>query len=77
MLLEPPRMVGPEMTVLDFCTTYGLPTPILNKLVENAYTHASHLRFVSLKDLDEMGFKGGEKAGLRDAIERWSLPRTA
>jgi hypothetical protein len=70
-------MVGPEMTVLDFCTTYGLPTPILNKLVENAYTHASHLRFVSLKDLDEMGFKGGEKAGLRDAIEHWSLPRTA
>jgi hypothetical protein len=77
MLLEPPRTVGPEMTVLDFCTTYHLPAAILNKLTKNAYTHASHLRFVSLKDLDNMGFKGGEKAGLRDAIERWSHPPVA
>jgi hypothetical protein len=74
MLLPPNRAVGPDMTVPEFCDQYTLSPNILEHLNRNSYTHASHLRFVSLADLDGMGFNLGEKAALRDAVDRWSLP---
>ena len=33
-----------------------------------------NLRFITLDNLTEMGFKLGEKAALQDAIECWSVP---
>ena len=74
MLLPPNRVVGPDMTVPESCDQYTLSPNVLEHLNRNSYTHASHLRFVSLADLDGMGFKLGEKAVLRDAVDRWSLP---
>jgi hypothetical protein len=48
----------------------------LNKFTENFYKHARALRFVTIDELKEMGFRLGEIAGLRDAVESWSVPRT-
>ena len=73
MLLDPSRTIGPEMKIPDFCAAYDLPPQVLKHLEDNSYGNVTHLRFVSLVDLDNMGFKGGEKAALRDAVERWSV----
>jgi hypothetical protein len=75
MLLDPSHSVGPEMTIAVFCNTYDLPPAILEKLTNNGYTHASHLRFVSIADIDAMGFLQGEQNGLRHAFGEWSVPR--
>ena len=77
MLLDPSRTIGPEMKIPDFCAAYDLPLQVLKHLEDNSYSNVTHLRFVSLLDIDNMGFKGGEKAALRDAIERWSVLRAA
>jgi hypothetical protein len=75
MLLDFSRTIGPEMKIPDFCAAYDLAPQVLKLLEDNSYGNVTHLRFVSLADLDNMGFKGGEKAALRDAVERWSVPR--
>ena len=74
MLLDPSRSVGPEMSIAVFCNTYNLPPAILEKLTNNGYTHVSHLRFVSIADVDAMGFLQGERNGLRHAFGEWSVP---
>ena len=61
------------MSISDFCTSFGLQASILKKLDSNAYDFARNLRFISLDNLTEMGFKLGERAALQDAVERWSL----
>ena len=73
-LLPLNRVVGPDMTIPEFCDLHNLLPKILEHLNRNSYFHAGHLRFVSLADLDGMGFNLGEKAALRDAVDRWSLP---
>ena len=62
------------MSISDFCTSFGLQASILKKLDSNAYDFARNLRFISLDNLTEMGFKLGERAALQDAVERWSIP---
>ena len=75
MLLKPTSDIGPDMPISDFCTSFGLQASILEKLDSNAYDFARNLRFISLDNLTEMGFKLGERAALQDAVERWSIPR--
>jgi hypothetical protein len=62
------------MPIKDFCTVFNLSANILGKLEENGYTDARMFRFVLLSELkDDMGFKLGETAALRDAVEGWSV----
>jgi hypothetical protein len=58
-----------------FCAEYDLGDNILSKLIKNAYKEARFLRFVTIAELKEMGFQLGEIAAIRDAVERWSVPR--
>ena len=74
MLLSSTHDVGLDMTISQFCETFGLQPSILGKLEENAYDFARNLRFITLDNLTDMGFKLGEKAALQDAVERWSVP---
>lgn len=74
MLLKSSNDIGPDMSISDFCTSFGLQASILEKLDSNAYDFARNLRFISLDNLTEMGFKLGERAALQDAVERWSVP---
>jgi len=74
MLLRTTSGIGPDMPIVEFCTSFSLQPSILVKLEENAYDYACNLRFITLDNLTEMGFKLGEKAALQDAIERWSVP---
>ncbi|KAJ2936270.1 hypothetical protein H1R20_g822, partial [Candolleomyces eurysporus] len=65
---------GERLSLSDFCTRYDLPSAILTRLEENAYRNSSGLRFVRIPELVTMGFKPGEIADLRDAVEQWSIP---
>lgn len=77
MVLSPARNVGPDISIAEFCALYSLQPSVQKKLDENSYDHARLLRFVSLDNLGEMGFKLGERAALLDAVERWSVPRAS
>lgn len=77
MLLGAARVLGPDMSINQFCESFGLQPSIRAKLEDNAYDYARNLRFITLNDLTEMGFKLGEKAALQDAVERWSVPQVA
>jgi len=74
MLLRTTSGIGPDMPIVEFCTSFGLQPSILAKLEENAYDYACNLHFITLDNLTEMGFKLGEKAALQDVVERWSVP---
>ena len=74
MLLKPTSGVGRDMPIAEFCTSFRLQPSILAKLEENAYDYTHNLRFITLDNLTEMGFKLGEKAALQDAVECWSVP---
>jgi len=73
LLLQPSRAPGPDLPIAQFCAEYGLGSQTAQKFAENCYTHARVLRFVAIKELKQMGFRLGEIAGLRDAVERWSV----
>ncbi|KAF8815024.1 hypothetical protein BYT27DRAFT_7080856 [Phlegmacium glaucopus] len=77
MLLDPARILGPDMPIGQFCDSFGLQPGIRAKLEANAYDYAQNLCFIALNDLTEMEFKLGEKAALQDAVERWSVPHVA
>lgn len=74
-LLHPSCMQGMDMPLNEFCAKYDLGNAIHAKFAQNAYKEARFLRFVTIPELKEMGFQLGEIAALRDAVERWSLPR--
>jgi len=67
--------IGADMSIAQFCNDYGLQPAVLKKLDENGYDYARNLRFITLENLTEMGFKLGEKAALQDAVERWAVRR--
>lgn len=73
-LLNPTRLPGDNMTLAELCILFDLSETILTKFIENGYTQARFLRFVTITELEQMGFKMGEIAALRDAVETWSLP---
>lgn len=62
------------MPLREFCTKYGLGLHTLKKFEDNYYTDARVLRFVTIDELKQMEFRLGEIAGLRDAVELWSVP---
>ncbi|KAI5984136.1 hypothetical protein EDD15DRAFT_2121593, partial [Pisolithus albus] len=66
-LLPTTRTCGEDLPILEFCTCYDLGNSILKKLQDSSFHKARSLRFLTLKDLKEMGFVHGEVAELRDA----------
>ena len=74
-LLPRSRIPGPDMPLGEFCERYNLGANILARFTENFYKEARVLRFVTVDELKEMGFRLGEIAGLRDAVDSWSVPR--
>lgn len=72
-LLHASRRPGNDMSIDDFCELYNLGGAILGKFTENGFTRARMLRFIHIEELKEMGFKIGEIAGMKDAVETWSV----
>jgi hypothetical protein len=74
-LLHSSRSPGIDMPLTEFCMVYDLGPGLLEKFHDNSYKDARVLRFVTIADLKEMKFQLGEIAALRDAVERWSVPK--
>lgn len=72
-LLPPSRLPGKDMSLTEFCAMFDLVETILEKLHENMYKTARVLRFITIAELKEMGFKFGEIAALRDAVDSWAV----
>jgi hypothetical protein len=66
---------GTDMLMINFCEHYGLGENVLNKFTKISYKHDHVLCFMMIDELKEMGFHW-EIAGLQDAVEYWSVPRT-
>lgn len=73
-LLQPNCLPGGDMTMATFCAQYKVRKETLDKFEKYFYTDADMLHFITVDELKEMGFLLGEIAGLRVAIERWSVP---
>jgi hypothetical protein len=66
------RDPGPQMTLENFCTAYKLTESVRVKLDENGYAGSHTFRYGEWKDLKEAGFKAGEIAQMKHAIELWT-----
>ena len=71
-VLQPSRKPGNDMPISEFCVQYELGKEVEAKFSEHSYSHARMLRFVTILELKEMGFRLGEVAALWDAVDRWS-----
>jgi hypothetical protein len=71
-LLPPTMPPGPDLTLIDFCMTFSLGDAILAKLHTNGYTGTRTIKYIVVAELKEMGFKNGEIAAMKDAVEQWS-----
>jgi hypothetical protein len=76
-LLPPSHAPGMDMPISEFCDLYALGPDILKKFVSHLYKNVCVLRFVTLVDLKEMGFRLREIAGLRNAVELWLVQRSS
>ena len=74
-ILQADRQPGPDMTISKFCAHYELGDGTCQKFITHGYECARVLRFIRLDDVTKMELCLGEIAELRDAIERWSVPR--
>lgn len=81
--LQPPTMAnlipshlhpGPRIPIDKFCNLYDLGENIVRQLKENGFMGTQAFRFIETKDLKDMGFKPGEIADSKDAIEVWATP---
>ena len=61
-LLQANWAPGINMPIADFCSAFELMDSVKDKLIENKYFFSHILRFVTVKDLDEMNFRNGEIA---------------
>lgn len=75
-LLSPLRYAGSDVSLDEFCTVYELGDAVLKRFEENCYKKSSALRFVTIQELKDMGFRLGEIAALRVAVDSWSVSQT-
>ncbi|KAF5380289.1 hypothetical protein D9757_007979 [Collybiopsis confluens] len=64
--------IGPDMPIETFGSSYDLTETVTSRLKTNGYMKAKTLRHVTIDELTSMGFKPGEIASLRDAVEDWA-----
>jgi len=72
-LLPMQRQPGINAPIAEFCRLYGLGDPILQKFLQHGYLQSRMLRFIQIPELNEMDFRLGEIAALKDAVEMWSV----
>ncbi|KAG1794193.1 uncharacterized protein HD556DRAFT_1237028, partial [Suillus plorans] len=72
-LLSPAQLtsLGPQLTLIDFCSMYEISDTLRKKLLEHGFNSSHSLRYVTIDDLQKVGLLCGELAELKDAISRW------
>jgi hypothetical protein len=77
MLISSDRLPGPELSLADFCSKYGLTNGISQKLDENGYAGSHTFEYASWDEMRDVGLKSGEIAQLKHAIMKWSGSRNS
>lgn len=72
MLIPPPLVPGPTLSMDTFCTTYELDEDICNRFKEHKFRRTHAFKYTEVAELKEMGFMAGEIAELRAAIGAWA-----
>ncbi|KAJ7500247.1 hypothetical protein B0H11DRAFT_803324 [Mycena galericulata] len=72
MLIPPPLVPGPNLTIEEFCTKFNLDEDVCNRFKSQKFKRTDALQYVELAGLKEMGFMPGEIAELRVAIAVWA-----
>jgi hypothetical protein len=80
MLISPPHIPGPDLSIEDFCSLYDLDTDISEHFKQQKFKFTNTFKFkctktfkfIELSDLKEMGFFKGGIAELKVAIKVWS-----
>ncbi|KAJ7595748.1 hypothetical protein C8J56DRAFT_388250 [Mycena floridula] len=67
-----PGPPGEKMSMQAFCKKYDLSHTILNMLMKHGYETARALCYLAVEELEDMGFKTGHVAALREATKEWS-----
>lgn len=65
-------IAGEKLDIETFSTIFELPPSIVQCLTEHRITGSHAFTHMTLKDLDNMNFKLGEKIDLKEAIKAWA-----
>jgi len=60
------------MTIHEFGTKFSLNVGLIKRLSDSGYDTAGSLRFTTIMDLKEDGFKQGHINQVRHALDMWS-----
>ncbi|KAJ7440538.1 hypothetical protein FB451DRAFT_1191569 [Mycena latifolia] len=72
MLIPPPLLPGPNLTIDQFCADYNLDDDIRTRFKDQKFKHTDAFKYVELAELKAMEFKVGEIAELKVAIAAWA-----
>ncbi|KAJ7763179.1 hypothetical protein DFH07DRAFT_956554 [Mycena maculata] len=72
MLIPHPFVPGPHLTIMEFCNKYQLDNDICVRFTDEKFKNTSAFKYVELAELKEMGFRKGEIAELKVAVEMWA-----
>ncbi|KAJ7265185.1 hypothetical protein C8J57DRAFT_1069506 [Mycena rebaudengoi] len=75
-LIPPSKLAGPNMTIQAFCATYHLDDEIRDLFLQHRFKSTDAFAYTELSELKGMGFKVGEIAELKAAINSWVVIRT-
>ena len=74
-LLARSRSPGSNLTIYEFGAKFSLDEGVVKKLCDCGYGTAGSLRFATVSDLKEDGFRQGHINQVRHALDDWS-PKT-
>ncbi|KAJ7165780.1 hypothetical protein C8R46DRAFT_900364, partial [Mycena filopes] len=72
MLIPPPLVPGPKLSIEEFCVRYELDADIAARFREHRFKSTEVFRYIEVKELKELGFVSGEIAELKVAIATWA-----
>ncbi|KAJ7284778.1 hypothetical protein C8J57DRAFT_1497665 [Mycena rebaudengoi] len=72
MLIPHPLILGPNLSIAQFCEQYNLDDDIKERFLQNKFCFTDSFKYVELSELKTMEFMGGEIVELKAAIEKWA-----
>ncbi|KAJ7106299.1 hypothetical protein C8R44DRAFT_858346 [Mycena epipterygia] len=72
MLIPPPLIAGPDLSIEDFCLLYNLDEDISTRFLAQKFKRTNTFKYIEVAELKEMGFMKGEVAELKVAISEWA-----
>ncbi|KAJ7236981.1 hypothetical protein C8J57DRAFT_1087900, partial [Mycena rebaudengoi] len=72
MLTPHPLILGPNLSIAQFCEQYNLDDDIKERFLQNKFRFTDSFKYIELSELKTLEFMGGEITELKAAIEKWA-----